>query len=446
MPKPLLLACSISLWLVLARPTAPAAAESAPHGSWAVQDAVVFALQRNPDARASLERIKAAEADIRGAKAAFYPELGVSAEYSRTNNPMYSFGNILNQGVFSNEIDFNNPGTTDSLQGKAMVQYRLYHGGRDHAALDAATAQRDAARLDQATVQSQLSFAVTRAFHIIRQAEETLQARQTAVEATSASLAVARARFQEGSLLKEDLLTMEVQEARSEEQRIQARHGLDLARRGFLNLLGLTGGEVQLDTAGSVIQEPPRPGETAERPELTAMAANLRVLEAQVRQASAGRAPSADAFGSYQAEEGLEHGDGSGNSWMAGIRLQYALFDGHRAEAATAGAQARLTAAREEQEKLRLALDLEAEQARLALAQEEERLKVTARMVESASESARLARVRFKEGVLLASDLIASENRLTDARVSHALATAARSIAIADLRRAVGLAQFNQEN
>jgi len=93
---------------------------------------------------------------------------------------------------------------------------------------------------------------------------------------------------------------------------------------------------------------------------------------------------------------------------------------------------------------MELAFNLEMEQAALTLNQEEERLKVTGKMVESATESARLARLRFKEGVLLASELITTENRLTDARLSHTLATASRKIAIADLRRSVGLSQFNQ--
>ena len=175
------------------------------------------------------------------------------------------------------------------------------------------------------------------------------------------------------------------------------------------------------------------------------MAAAVRALEAEVHKATAGRLPSADAFASYQTETGLEH-DGSGNSWLAGMRLNYTLFDGRRTDAAVDQATARLAGARAEQRKLQLAVDLEAEQARLALAREEERLKVTARMVAAAVESARLARLRFTEGVLLASDLIDTENRLTDARISHALATSARSIAVADLRRAVGLGQFNEEN
>ena len=413
---------------------------------WTVQEAVQFALEHNPDALTAQARISAADADIRAARAAFYPQLGVSGEYSRTDNPMYSFGNILNQGVFSSAIDFNDPGVTDNLQAKAMVQYRFYNGGHDQAALDAAGERGQAARLERESIRARLGYGVVQAFYTIVQAEELVQARQSAIEAIGASLNVAQARFQEGSLLKEDLLSLEVQQSRAEEQLIQARHGLNLAQRGFLHLLGLPASEIRLDTIGSSSQDVPTERDSSGRPELAAMAAMVKAQEAEVRQAKAGQMPTADAFGSYQADKGTEVDDGSGTSWMAGVRLNYTLFDGQRTAAASDRARARLSEVKEQQRKLELALNLEVEQATLPLNQEEERLRVTGKMVEAASESARLARLRFKEGVLLASDLIASENRLTDARVSHALATTARRIAIADLRRAVGLAQFNQGN
>ena len=117
---------------------------------WNIVEAVQYALRHNPDARTAVERIKAADADIRSAKAAFYPHLGLSTEYSRTNNPMYSFGNILNQGMFTSAIDFNDPGITDTLQTKATVQYRFYNGGHDLAALDAADERGRAAGHEQA--------------------------------------------------------------------------------------------------------------------------------------------------------------------------------------------------------------------------------------------------------------------------------------------------------
>ena len=63
--------------------------------------------------------------------------------------------------------------------------------------------------------------------------------------------------------------------------------------------------------------------------------------------------------------------------------------------------------------------------------------------MEQAEESANLSRERFKEGIILSSELIDVENRLTDAMVRGTLARAARRIAVANLRKATGLMQFD---
>ncbi|MGE4558608.1 MAG: TolC family protein [Desulfobulbus sp.] len=411
---------------------------------WSVQSAVAYALSHNPDTRAAVERMAAAEADLKAARSAFYPQLGVAVEYSRTNNPMYSFGNILNQGMFTDSIDFNDPGTTDTLQTKGVVQYRLYNGGRDGAAVNAAENRGQASVLEKDAIRLQLEFNVVRSFCSIVQAGEVVVARQSALEAISASLAVARARFEEGSLLQEEVLNLEVQQARAQEQLIQARHSLSLAHRGFLRLLGLEGETVRLDPQASPIQEIPAAQEISRRPELKAMSAQIKMLEALVRQARGGYAPTADIFGSYQVDKGTELDEGSGNSWTTGLRLNYTLFNGGRTGAEVERTEAQLREAREKRHRLELAFSLEMEQAILALHQEDERLKVTEKMVASAQESARLSRLRFKEGLLLSSELIDTENRLTDALLSHTLATASRKIAIADLRRTTGLHQFPQ--
>ena len=82
-------------------------------------------------------------------------------------------------------------------------------------------------------------------------------------------------------------------------------------------------------------------------------------------------------------------------------------------------------------------------QAGLFLDETKQRLQVTEKMVEQAEESAQLSRERFKEGVILSSDLIDVENRLTEAQVRNTVARASHRIAIADLRRAIGLKQFD---
>ena len=92
------------------------AAEPEPPAVWTLKEAVIFGLQNSTDSRIALQRIESARASQAEADALFrHPRVGLSAAYGQTNNPIYSFGNILNQGVFSNDIDFNAPGRTDNL-------------------------------------------------------------------------------------------------------------------------------------------------------------------------------------------------------------------------------------------------------------------------------------------------------------------------------------------
>ena len=92
---------------------------------------------------------------------------------------------------------------------------------------------------------------------------------------------------------------------------------------------------------------------------------------------------------------------------------------------------------------MELAYALEIRQAVLTLDQTDKRCQVTEKMVASAQESARLFRERFKAGLVLSSELIDTENRLTDALVRQAMANAEYRIAVSNLRRACGLLQYS---
>ncbi len=436
---------SVILFLFLVLAATPgwcADAQSVYPKKWTVVEAVRQALKGNPDASIARHRIEAARAAISQARAAFYPRLDVGAEYGGTDNPMFSFGNILNHGSFSNTINFNDPGTTDNLRLIASLRYRLYNGGRDQAGLAAAKAQHLARQQQQAAVLSTLADQAVRSFYTIVQAQEIVAARKSAVTAITASLAVAKARYAAGDLLKANLLDIEVQQSAAHERLIQARHGHELAKRAFLNLLGLRLDDVQLDVEEQFPQQVPDNPDPSKRPEIKSLDAMIQAAEKQLARARAGYLPTADLFASYQVDQGFVNESDSGNSWMAGVRLNYNLFEGDRTRAAIAAATAELARAKELKRKMELAITLEIEQAQLALKQARERLVVTDKQVRLARESARLFRERFKEGVILASNLMDAENRLTDALVHASIARAAHKIAIADLRRAAGFAQF----
>ncbi len=408
---------------------------------WTPQSAVAFALKNSPNIQIALARIQQAEAASQYAHSINYPMVGLQASYTMTNNPMYSFGNILNQGAFDNNINFNDPGLTDTLCFKANISYRIYNGGRDKAAINSAGATLLSNKHQLEVVQNSLAFEVVKGYHNIIQAKDMLQAQQEFYKAIEASLQVAYARFEEGDLLKQDVLSLEVQRAKAIENGITAQHKEQLSETIFLNLLGLKDGRVCIDCEHQV-QEIPRHLSYVNRPELKIIEKKIEAAQAEIKKAKGAKFPTVDSFASYQFDHGTQ-ANGSGDSWQAGIKVDYRLFRGQQTEAKITMAKSTLKQLQQKKNKLLLDLNLELQQAELSFKQAKERLEITHKMVEAAEESARLSRIHFKEGVILSSDLIDVETRLSDARLRHSMAKASYHIAISNLRRATGMPQFS---
>jgi outer membrane protein len=408
--------------------------------TWTARNSVEFSLAHSPDSRVALQRMKMANAAVDQARVGYYPQVDISAQYGQTNNPIYSFGNILNHGVFTPSMDFNDPGRTDNLNVRAGVEYRFYNGGRDQAAVEAAEAGFARSQMEREVVYSRLAFEVVRSFQSMVQAKEMLEARKVSLDAIRASLAVALARYNAGDLLKADLLNLEVQESRASENLILAEHHLELSKKIFLNLLGLKEGTIVIDTSQDE-QQIPQERNYSQRPELQSLTHAEEAAAANLQAARGGNLPTVDGFASYQYDKGYVI-EGDGDSWIAGVKVNYRLFEGNRTKADVTKAMAELATIRAQREKVELGMDLEVKQADLSYRQAVQRIEVTKKMVEQAEESARLSRTRFKEGVILSSDLIDVEMRLTDALVRQSVARANIKVAKADVRRAMGLAQF----
>jgi outer membrane protein TolC len=188
----------------------------------------------------------------------------------------------------------------------------------------------------------------------------------------------------------------------------------------------------------------PDAGDFSGRPELAAARLREQAAQEQVRVAKGSYLPRVSAFGSLDYDYGWKY-DNGGGSYTAGALVQWDVWDGRLTHAKVREATANLESAREEQRKLRLALDLEVEQARLDLKAANERLGVTEQAVAQAAESARLTRARFEQESALSKDLIDAETALVAARVRRAEAEADRQIAIAAVRKALGLPQLESQ-
>jgi outer membrane protein len=410
---------------------------------WTLEQALAYALVHNPDARVAQQRITAAQAGLEQANSAFWPRMQVESSYTRTDNPMLAFGDILSQRSYSSSLNLNNVPDVDNLNARGIVTVPLYAGGRNVAGRQAARANTTAANQDSEAVRNALGFEVSRAFHTVLKTRQFIRAAEAAVNSFEANLVVARRRQDGGNLLKSDVLDIEVRLAQAREDLVRASNASVLVERALRNLLGVEEGEFTVaDTAP--IPSAPSPGGFSKRPELGAARERANAAEAGVRGLKSGYQPRVRAFGSLGYDRGWVTG-GEGGSYTAGVLAQWDLWDGFSTRSKVREASANLESAREDERKLRLAIDLEVERARLDLKAAAERRAVGSKTVEQAAESASLNRIRFEQGLALPTQLIDAETALVAARVRRAEAESDERIAIAALRKALGLPQLDPQ-
>lgn len=408
---------------------------------WSLSAAIAEARSNSPDAIIARERIEAARGMIREVSAAWMPRIQLESGYSQTDQPMMAFGTILNTGVFDQSIDFNRPGQVDHFRASATVAYNLYSGGAPTARREAAKAGEQAARADHDAAIASLELAVVRGYFSILQARDGMAALSSGVEALRESQRVARERFERGQLLRSELLNIEVQTADTEVRLLAAENAVRLAERAFLVLLGHEPrAGVRLASGERPVIGPPEPAQltTARRAERVAMRARVDAADAQVEAARSGAKPTVDLFATYQYDKGWRL-SGDGDSWAAGLRVSWPVFDGGQTRGQVQRTMAERSQARAGQRKLDLQLQLQLEQARLAHELAANQLEMTTRLVAQAEESATISRARFEAGDLLTTELIGAETRLTESRMRRAIAAANERVAAAELRHAAGL-------
>ena len=429
--------------LTLLATTVALATFPAPHSAaapWTLDEAIAQAAVSSPDALIARQRLEAANALVEQANSANAPRVNLSASYMQTNNPMMAFGSILSQGAFNFGLDFNNPGQVDNLNVAGTVGYNLYSGGRKSAGIAAARQGAESAGFDRTAALEELAAGVTRAFYGILQAREGVAALEAAEKAITESLRVARLRHDEGQMLKSEMLNLEVRLGETRDQLLGMRHSEALARRQLAFLIGIEAGDsVEIASPPEPAPADIAPGLTLEnRPELQSMRRRVSAAERMVEVARSGRRPSVNAFASYQYDHGWRL-DGHGDSWTAGVKADWPIFDGRETSGRVHQAEAEFAQAREGLRKLELALGLQLEQARLAQNLAVSQLDTATTLVAQASESAEISRARFETGALLSAELIGVETRLAEARMRLAIARARLAVAASDLKRAAGV-------
>lgn len=400
------------------------------------------ALAGNPDVRAAAERAQAARAAIREAYSAYYPTLGASAGYALTDNPPQAFMMLLNQRDVSMQSDFNNPPSTDNLALSLGAQYMLFDFGRR--GLDARMARDSAeiARLVLRGLQNDLVHQVTAGYHGVLQAAAYVTAQEESVQTLMESRRVAQERLQAGGALQTDVLNLDVQLSRANDDLIRARNGVKLAIAALNTAIGhemasATNMPAALTGPGARPRETDDPAVIQSRPEMQAALLMSEIRESGYTKARRQYTPTLSVFGTLDWNSDVS--TDFENSYMVGAQAQVAIFDGFRRRAAVTAAAAQARAARSDIDKVANQLRLDLTTALIKAGEAWERMETAKKCTESAEEALRITRERYQSGAADIPELLTAQTGLTGTRTRNISALYDYLTALSNLDRARGV-------
>jgi len=418
------------------------------NAAYTLEQAVDYALANNPSLQIMQERIVQAEAQLGQAMASFYPQVKTRLSYEHTDNPSRAFGMIISQRRlnFDGSTDFNHPGGTDNYRPEVSATYSLFNGGQDYQNSKAAELGVTAAALQESAVRNQLIEAVTSAFYAVLAARESHKIALRSIDAVQSELEQSRNRYDAGTLLKSDVLSLEVQLAEAQNNEIQAKNGIEMAETGLRTLLGLDAGQPfqlaennawvlpKLDSSFASLLDQA----LAQRPETEAAKKQIEIAEHKLSAAKGAYLPRADAYVSYGSDSKNLGYSTNRDNVTAGVAVEMDIFSGFSTREGVRKAEAQLAEAQKTARQVQLEIENEVKMAYLKLQDALARANVTAVSVNAAEEAFRMVNEQRQADVVTITRYLETETARDQA---HARVIAARFDALraeAELNKALG--------
>ncbi len=275
----------------------------------------------------------------------------------------------------------------------------------------------ETSELEKIATRNQLINHVTAAFYAYFAAQDAHKLSERSIAAVQSELQQTRAGFEAGTLLKSDVLSLEVQLAEVKDGQIQSGNAIEMAKAMLKTLLGLP---AEQDFILSDRDSQPLPTEPEvyehlltqareKHPELKAIEKRAAIAEQYLSAARAAHLPKADAFVSYGSDsENLAYSTSRDNV-TAGVMLEVDVFSGFSTQEKIKKAEHQLTAAREAVRQMQLKIENQVKVGRLKLIEALNRGLVTSASVQAAEEALRLVNEQRKAGVVTVTRYIEAE-------------------------------------
>lgn len=437
-------------WVILASLSCSAAAAEQDAKTYTLEQAIDIALANNPELNIMQARIEQANAQLGEALASFYPQIKASLSYQHSDNPAQAFAMIIAQRRLNFASgDFNHPGGVDDYRPQVTASYSLFRGGQDYYLSKAAELGVETSELEKSATRNRLVNNVTAAYYGELAAIDAHKVSLRSIEAVQSELDQSRVRYDAGTVLKSDVLSLEVQLAEARDAQIQSANAIELAQNMLKTLLGLSATDSFSINQTPQTSLPANPATfdellnqaIAHHPELKAAEKRVAIAEQQLSAAKAAHLPRADAYVSYGSDSKNLAYSSNRDNVSAGVMVEVDIFSGFATQEKIKKAEHELTAAQEAARQTRLRIENQLKSAQLKLQEALSRAEVTVVAVQSAEEALRLVNEQRNAGVVTVTRYIEAEVARDNA---HTRQISARFDALrseAELKQATGFWQ-----
>jgi len=405
-----------------------------------LNDAWARALEHDRGLAAVRSEAEAAQLDASAARAQRWPTLAVGGAYTWLDeSPAFDFSftglPITPPKLFSDD---------DFAMGSATLSVPLFTGGRIASSIAAAEARGRGADAHVEGAEQDLRLSVAQSYVDVLRARRALAVAESSVRTLEALAGDVAAMYERELVPKNELLAVQVALADARQNRLRAANAAEIALAAYNRRLG-----EPLDRPAELEEEVPGTAELpADLGQLIELAREHRTELAALDEAASAYGelakversrvlPQVSVTGGYNYLENQFLDDEE--FLMAGVGVQWALFDGGQSRKRAAAMERNRRATVERREELDSLIALQVREAWLGVEETRQRVQVTADAVDQSEENLRIARERYGAGLGTQTQLLEAEALRVQALTNRDNAALDAGLARLRLARAAGV-------
>jgi len=411
-----------------------------------LRQAINQALGQSPEAAIAQAGNQDAKASATLARSALFPQLTLTEDISRGNDPVYAFGTRLRQRQFT-QADFalnalNFPQPIGNFATRFSGSWTAFDSFKTEKEIHRADLFKGSAASSAKAVNQQIVFRVVGAYQQVLYAQREIDVAQHEQETAAALSASVDDHVKAGLAVKSDRMSAQVDVAARKQELIAAQGDLELAwaqlreAMGAPNLAAIDLKPIEPHSFPLLPLEQEIATAVKMRPDLTALAQAQSAQASALGAAKSDFGPRVSAYGNWEQDQSSIGGSG-GNNWVAGVQISMDILPlGKREQLARESAakqriDAQVSASQQH-------VRLEVSQAHIHRQTAALQLETAQAALDQSAESLRILKNRYGAGLATITDLLRAEDAERQSQSNYWHAVYGNAMAYSELLYATG--------